>query len=104
MIRTRTRHPYRSTAEGFRLQEVKITPDAERFWAVGIGSGAREAPEGRLVHRVVGAWRCDVLGNRHETACGRELSWNLERFESMEEIPAIYKLCLRCIAKDEQVE
>jgi len=80
--------------------------DSERFWAVGC------APA-RLAHRIVGEWP----GNHAmQSACGSSICLHAEfnsggwpfpsgglSFNCIEEIPEQYKLCLKCVEKDDTV-
>lgn len=96
--------PVRVDAAGRKFTEwVSCDP----FWA--IGSSQRS-----LVHRAIGLWP----GNDAvRTACGNSLVLHRESglwpdlpsgagraYSDIGEIPAAYRLCLRCVALDEGVE
>jgi len=81
-------------------------PPAERYWAVGSQPATK-------AHRIIG----EQPGNDAvRTACGTSICLHAEMdeerwpfpaggmsFEAIEEIPATYTLCLKCLLADETV-
>ena len=89
------------------MDQVERFDATERRWAVGTSPAS-------VVHRMIGRFPGN---NAVLTACGNHICLHGEdpnvaefwtrpgrSFGSLDEVPARYQVCLKCVAKDETVE